>query len=537
VRLPSTVEGTELLHRRKILTVNGTHTTLAFLTLAEREPGTVGPPLASHELLAFDAAAAAEEGPGQGGPGRACWVWAVARQLMLLDEFPEDVLRHTLCGAGEAPLDGAGVCAELLRGARDALGRLSRGGDQTGRVLGGGVTNRWEGRLANVAEWLSAQRHLPPLSRALLRLAGVPEAELRRRVAELVRASRRFTLQPRREASPGRPRAERPAPPAAVLFDFDGTLGDTEAPAMEVAFWMLAPYLPGLEAAGDEGLAAACPAFVRENAGKAFEHMVEACDAARAERGLAPVEAARASRAEPPALLAAVDRRRAALGLQTLAALRRSGQEPPTLLQQQKEDTVRRLGQAARPCPGVVEALQGLQRAGVGFLVATTSGKPRVPVCVEAAGLRPFFPSDELHIHSGESDFDPPRFKPAPDVYLRAARYAGLPPSRCVAVEDSASGVGSASNAGVGLIVGYVGASHVAPEQREAHARLLAAGTRATNGRGADLVLWDMRDLPAVVLHFAALCAASRAGDGTARLRLLREELPGLRGGAMFPEA
>merc|ERR550532_639182 len=117
VRLPSTVEGTELLHRRKILTVNGTHTTLAFLTLAEREPGTVGPPLASHELLAFDAAAAAEEGPGQGGPGRACWVWAVARQLMLLDEFPEDVLRHTLCGAGEAPLDGAGVCAELLRGA------------------------------------------------------------------------------------------------------------------------------------------------------------------------------------------------------------------------------------------------------------------------------------------------------------------------------------------------------------------------------------------------------------------------------------
>lgn len=30
----------------------------------------------------------------------------------------------------------------------------------------------------------------------------------------------------------------------AVLFDFDGTIGDTETPAMEVAFWELAPYFP-----------------------------------------------------------------------------------------------------------------------------------------------------------------------------------------------------------------------------------------------------------------------------------------------------
>jgi hypothetical protein len=29
----------------------------------------------------------------------------------------------------------------------------------------------------------------------------------------------------------------------AVLFDFDGTVGDTETPAMRVAFWELAPYL------------------------------------------------------------------------------------------------------------------------------------------------------------------------------------------------------------------------------------------------------------------------------------------------------
>jgi beta-phosphoglucomutase-like phosphatase (HAD superfamily) len=32
----------------------------------------------------------------------------------------------------------------------------------------------------------------------------------------------------------------------AVIFDFDGTLGDTESPAMEVAFWELAPYFPNV---------------------------------------------------------------------------------------------------------------------------------------------------------------------------------------------------------------------------------------------------------------------------------------------------
>lgn len=38
----------------------------------------------------------------------------------------------------------------------------------------------------------------------------------------------------------------------AVCFDFDGTLGDTESPAMEVAFWEVAAYLPSLPV-GKEG--------------------------------------------------------------------------------------------------------------------------------------------------------------------------------------------------------------------------------------------------------------------------------------------
>jgi len=156
----------------------------------------------------------------------------------------------------------------------------------------------------------------------------------------------------------------------------------------------------------------------------------------------------------------------------------------------------------------------------VPFVIATTSGKPRVPICVDACGFRAHFPSDDANIHSGESDFDPPRFKPAPDVYLRAASYVGggggLPPARCVAVEDSASGVGSAANAKIGLIVGYVGASHIT--DKDGHARMLMRGERSEDGRGADVVLADMADLPAVVAAFGTGGGAAVRGASWVRL-------------------
>ena len=45
-----------------------------------------------------------------------------------------------------------------------------------------------------------------------------------------------------------------------------------------------------------------------------------------------------------------------------------------------------------------------------------------------------------------------PRGKPAPDVYLEAAARLGVDPARCVAVEDSASGIRSAHAAGMRVI-------------------------------------------------------------------------------------
>ncbi|CAM9656643.1 unnamed protein product [Phaeothamnion confervicola] len=297
----------------------------------------------------------------------------------------------------------------------------------------------------------------------------------------------------------------------AVLFDFDGTLGDTETPAMEVAYWELAPFFVSTA----QGQLPSMAEYIRDNAGKAFEFMVEAANHDRAAAGLSPIAAAAvagsaAPPALPPTLAAAVDAGRKKFGLPPLAEVIAAGTYPG-LLQQQKEETVAALAAVAGPTPGVVAALDRLRAAGVPFAIATTSPKPRVPVSVVACGLSGYFPEEK--IHSGESDFDPPRFKPDPAVYLKAAAHEGALPRNCVAVEDSASGVGSASNAGIGFIVGYVGASHIPADSIDGHAKSLMAGTRADDGRGAEIVIESMDDLPPLVERFAGLAAKAGAAN------------------------
>lgn len=286
----------------------------------------------------------------------------------------------------------------------------------------------------------------------------------------------------------------------AVLFDFDGTLGDTETPAMRVAFWELAPYLP--DASPDNLTIATRDAYVRDNAGKAFEFMVDVVEADRKAAGLPSVEETRASAAEDPAVLAHVNAAREESGLPPLEDTRVLGKDILTL---QKDETVDALSTLAHPCPGVPDVLARLTELKVPFSIATTSGKPRVPVSVVSCGFTDYFPPEA--IHSGESDFTPPRFKPDPSVYLLAAESTGAVPENCVAVEDSTSGVGSAANAKIGLIVGYVGGSHIASENEEAHAGTLMAGGRSDDGRGADVVVSDMKDLVPIVEWFRGLDA------------------------------
>ena len=282
---------------------------------------------------------------------------------------------------------------------------------------------------------------------------------------------------------------------AAILFDFDGTLGDTETPAMEVAFWELAPYFPeaSVEWLDDDRMRT----YVRNNAGKAFEFMVDVVEEDRKKAGLAGIEEVRAAGGEDEGVVAHVDERRKRFGLPPLADTRALKKDILTL---QKDETVDALSTMAQPCTAVPEVLATLRSMDIPFAIATTSGKPRVPVSVVSCGFTEYFPPER--IHSGESDFDPPRFKPDPSVYLLAAEKTGALPEKCIAVEDSTSGVGSAANAKIGMIVGYVGGSHISDENEESHAATLMAGGRSEDGRGADIVIRDMKDLVALTTYF-----------------------------------
>jgi HAD superfamily hydrolase (TIGR01509 family) len=64
------------------------------------------------------------------------------------------------------------------------------------------------------------------------------------------------------------------------------------------------------------------------------------------------------------------------------------------------------------------------------------------------------------------------RGKPAPDLFLHAAKRMGVSPQRCVVVEDSLPGVAAAVAAGM-LAIGFTGGSHCRPGHA---ARLIEKG-------------------------------------------------------------
>jgi alpha,alpha-trehalase len=65
--------------------------------------------------------------------------------------------------------------------------------------------------------------------------------------------------------------------------------------------------------------------------------------------------------------------------------------------------------------------------------------------------------------------------KPAPDMFLEAARRLGVAPGRAVVFEDATAGVEAARAGGFGLVVGVGGADHAA-SLRASGADLVVAG-------------------------------------------------------------
>jgi HAD superfamily hydrolase (TIGR01509 family) len=129
--------------------------------------------------------------------------------------------------------------------------------------------------------------------------------------------------------------------------------------------------------------------------------------------------------------------------------------------------------------PRVVEALDSLR---LPMCVASSSVPRQVRRKLELTSLLARF-GDNLFSAAMVA-----RGKPAPDLFLYAAKQLATAPDRCLVVEDSVAGIEAAITAGM-TAIGFCGGSHCGPGYGD---RLKALG--------AALVIADMRELPTAMM-------------------------------------
>ncbi len=135
-----------------------------------------------------------------------------------------------------------------------------------------------------------------------------------------------------------------------------------------------------------------------------------------------------------------------------------------------------------QPIEGAVEAVRRVH-AMLGGRIACASGADRFKVEMQLrhVGMAEWFGE---HVFSGH---EMPATKPAPDVYLAAAAALGVPPGRCLVIEDTVTGVTAGVAAGA-TVWGYApgGPSH--------------RGAVALRAAGAVQLFTRMGDLPALLV-------------------------------------
>jgi HAD superfamily hydrolase (TIGR01509 family) len=117
--------------------------------------------------------------------------------------------------------------------------------------------------------------------------------------------------------------------------------------------------------------------------------------------------------------------------------------EPPSVFYRLYNDAVLDLmNQPREPLPGVRELLAEFKARGIPVGLASASLRNWVDVTLTGLGL-----SEAFATTATASEVE--RSKPAPDLYLLAAKALGIPPEACVAFEDTPSGIASAQGAGM----------------------------------------------------------------------------------------
>ena len=112
-----------------------------------------------------------------------------------------------------------------------------------------------------------------------------------------------------------------------------------------------------------------------------------------------------------------------------------------------KEVVRRMLDRYAERLPLIDGAVDAVARLAGSFRLglASSSNRSVIDAVLDVSGLAPLFGATV-------SSEEVARGKPAPDVFLEAARRLDVPPARCAAVEDSGNGIRAAHDAGMRVL-------------------------------------------------------------------------------------
>jgi len=94
------------------------------------------------------------------------------------------------------------------------------------------------------------------------------------------------------------------------------------------------------------------------------------------------------------------------------------------------------------PMPGVEQLIKKLKRKGVPLALASSSYPDVIDIILQKTGMRKYFDVVVDSQMAGAS-------KPEPDIFLLAAKKLGVPPEKCLVIEDSANGIKAANSAGM----------------------------------------------------------------------------------------
>ncbi|MBN1351603.1 HAD-IA family hydrolase [candidate division KSB1 bacterium] len=96
--------------------------------------------------------------------------------------------------------------------------------------------------------------------------------------------------------------------------------------------------------------------------------------------------------------------------------------------------------------PGARHCLANLRRDGVPLVLASSADRIKINANLRVAGI----PQNTFEVILSAEDVV--HKKPSPEIYLKSAEKLGLPPDKCIVIEDALNGIQSAKAAGMACL-------------------------------------------------------------------------------------